>query len=326
MPTGSCAQRRMSILDCFGFPPNRAGRDVATTSIVMSCHAPTHHQDPLSAEERQLGKRVNFSIVYGAGARQLATGLGMTQKQAHAFMDRWAGQASRTASPLGCCCAGDWDGQGFKEACLVCAVSAVQCQGFNAVSLPGGYCAGRTPPDKCTLCLPSVLCCCIHSFKAAHPKLYEYKTLCMRSAVALGHTLSAAGRRRVYSFTTPALRALRGSRYLQALPDMQELQRSANWSDVHVLLQASNAPIQGTSADILKAALLQLHTRLAGPPHFCRLMLTAHDDVVMEVPHGQWPDPVKGLVEAAMQGVLPEHRLMLRADIGAGASWLECKP
>jgi DNA polymerase I-like protein with 3'-5' exonuclease and polymerase domains len=45
-------------------------------------------QDPLTAEERQLGKRVNFSIVYGAGARQLAAGLGMTQKQAQAFMDK----------------------------------------------------------------------------------------------------------------------------------------------------------------------------------------------------------------------------------------------
>lgn len=39
-----------------------------------------------------------------------------------------------------------------------------------------------------------------HRFRAAHPKLYEYKTYCMRSAVARGFTHSAAGRRRLYTF------------------------------------------------------------------------------------------------------------------------------
>jgi hypothetical protein len=42
---------------------------------------------------------------------------------------------------------------------------------------------------------------CCPSFEAAHPKLYEYKTYCMRSAVGRGYTLSAAGRRRVYNFS-----------------------------------------------------------------------------------------------------------------------------
>lgn len=45
-------------------------------------------QEPITAEERQLGKKVNFSIVYGAGARQLAAELGITQKEAKQFMDR----------------------------------------------------------------------------------------------------------------------------------------------------------------------------------------------------------------------------------------------
>lgn len=122
-------------------------------------------QDPLTAEERQLGKRVNFSIVYGAGARQLATGLGMKQKEAQAFMDRWAGQVCHTASPLGCCCAGDWDGHGFKEACLVCAVSAGQCQGFNALSLPEADIVLAEPQLTRVPC-PCRLCCV-----AAHTQL-----------------------------------------------------------------------------------------------------------------------------------------------------------
>lgn len=44
----------------------------------------------------------------------------------------------------------------------------------------------------------------LDNFRAAHPKLYAYKTHCMRSAVARGYTLSAAGRRRVYTFSVSA--------------------------------------------------------------------------------------------------------------------------
>ena len=70
------------------------------------------------------------------------------------------------------------------------------------------------------------------------------------------------------------LSSLRGTQDLAQLPDMKELQKLAGRDDVHVLLQATNAPIQGTSADVLKAALIQLHDKLAGPPHHCRLLLT----------------------------------------------------
>lgn len=45
-------------------------------------------QDALTSEERQLGKRVNFSIVYGAGTRQLAADLGMAPKEAQTFLDK----------------------------------------------------------------------------------------------------------------------------------------------------------------------------------------------------------------------------------------------
>lgn len=72
---------------------------------------------------------------------------------------------------------------------------------------------------------------------------------------------------------SPDLRSLRG-RDLQQLPDMKELQKMAGRGDAHVLLQATNAPIQSSSADAMKAALIQLHDRLAGPPHHCSLLLT----------------------------------------------------
>lgn len=69
--------------------------------------------------------------------------------------------------------------------------------------------------------------------------------------------------------------------------------------------------MQGTSADVLKLALLQLHQRLTVEPYNCRLVLTVHDEVVMEVPDEQWP-AVKGEIVAIMEGVLP---LMLKVDV-----------
>lgn len=70
------------------------------------------------------------------------------------------------------------------------------------------------------------------------------------------------------------LRQLRGAVDLEAMPDMKGLQKLADREDVHTLLQASNAPIQSSSADVLKAALIQLHSMLGPPPYCCRLLLT----------------------------------------------------
>lgn len=62
-----------------------------TTEHFCVCVLTNHLQDPLTAEERQLGKRINFSVMYGAGARQLAGELGTSPKEAQRFMDRWVG-------------------------------------------------------------------------------------------------------------------------------------------------------------------------------------------------------------------------------------------
>lgn len=45
-------------------------------------------QEPLTSEERQAGKKINFAVLYGAGARQLAKDLGKSQKEAKQFLDK----------------------------------------------------------------------------------------------------------------------------------------------------------------------------------------------------------------------------------------------
>jgi hypothetical protein len=69
-------------------------------------------------------------------------------------------------------------------------------------------------------------------------------TSCQRNAVARGYTSSVLGRRRLFNFSSAALRALRGSSDLAALPDMRGLARLSNRDDAEALRQAGNAPIQ----------------------------------------------------------------------------------
>lgn len=88
---------------------------------------------------------------------------------------------------------------------------------------------------------------------------------------------------------------------------------------LHVLcLLPNSAPpcwlAQGTSADVLKLALLELHQKLTVAPYNCRLVLTVHDEVVMEVPLEHWPGVVKQITQI-MEGVLP---LMLKVDVQQG--------
>ncbi|WIA08725.1 hypothetical protein OEZ85_008149 [Tetradesmus obliquus] len=216
------------------------GRDVheATARVLLD----RQPGEPVDKEERQMGKRVNFSIVYGAGSSKIGKDAGLTPKQAQEFLKR---------------------------------------------------------------------------FYNAYPSLFDYMTTCQRSAVARGHTSSVLGRRRLYSFSSPALQALRGSRELAALPDMKGLGRLASREDAEVLRQAGNAPIQGTSADILKVALLQLHSALAVPPWNCRILLTVHDSVVLEVPEAQWPAAAAEIARI-MEGVLQQHQLHLKVDVKQG--------
>lgn len=78
----------------------------------------------------------------------------------------------------------------------------------------------------------------------------------------------------------------------------------------------------------LKPKVLARHlARLCHGPTACVrvcVCVQAHDDVLLEVPAEHWPK-LQRVVERAMEEALPGYGLMLKADVAAGASWLECK-
>jgi DNA polymerase-1 len=83
---------------------------------------------------------------------------------------------------------------------------------------------------------------------------------------------------------------------------------------------AINAPMQGTAADIIKRAMIEVHRGLAGVPH-ARLMMQVHDELVLEVAE-PCIDEVVAQVRDRMANAA-QLRVPLRVDIGVGRNWDE---
>ena len=79
-------------------------------------------------------------------------------------------------------------------------------------------------------------------------------------------------------------------------------------------------PIQGTAADILKRAMIDLHAAL--PPN-ARMILTVHDELVLEAPESN-TEEICSLVRARMEEAV-ELSVPLTVDIGVGRNWKEAK-
>jgi len=83
---------------------------------------------------------------------------------------------------------------------------------------------------------------------------------------------------------------------------------------------AINTPVQGSAADIIKKAMIDLEARLAGSSLGGRMLLQVHDELVLEVPEREL-DETRGIVRDAMEGAV-ELAVPLRVDFGHGPNWL----
>jgi DNA polymerase I len=86
---------------------------------------------------------------------------------------------------------------------------------------------------------------------------------------------------------------------------------------------AQNTPIQGTAADLMKKAMIDVQAALDAAGAKARMLLQVHDELLLEVPTGEI-DAVRDLVVARMEGAV-ELNVPLVADWGVGANWFECK-
>ena len=86
---------------------------------------------------------------------------------------------------------------------------------------------------------------------------------------------------------------------------------------------AQNTPIQGTAADMIKQAMLDVSAALAEVDTGARLLLQVHDELLFEVPRGE-EDNLAELVVSRMEGAM-ELSVPLVAEGGVGESWFETK-
>ncbi len=84
---------------------------------------------------------------------------------------------------------------------------------------------------------------------------------------------------------------------------------------------AINTPVQGTAAEILKLAMIELSKRLKGKKG--KMLLTVHDELVVEVPTKQAKRVAK-IVKETMENVV-KLCVPIEVEVGIGDNWEECK-
>jgi DNA polymerase-1 len=201
-------------------------------------------KDTVSAEERRLGKTINFGVIYGMGVQRFARETGVPQSHAKEFLQR---------------------------------------------------------------------------FRQRYPKVFAFLELQERLALSRGYVETILGRRRTFHFDPGGL-----GRHLGKDPLEIPLDGARRGGlEAQQLRAAANAPIQGSSADIIKLAMVQLHRELSQRNLPARMLLQVHDELVLEAAPEALAEVVD-LTRQTMEGVI-QLRVPLVVETGVGANWMETK-
>ena len=137
------------------------------------------------------------------------------------------------------------------------------------------------------------------SYFAKYHGVREYMTRVVEQAKADGYVTTLFGRRR-------------------DLPELKSSNFNLRSFGERVAL---NMPIQGTAADIIKAAMVRVDARMRAEHLQARLLLQVHDELIVECP-AEEAETVKGILIEEMEHVV-DYRVPLLVDAKIGASWAE---
>ena len=85
---------------------------------------------------------------------------------------------------------------------------------------------------------------------------------------------------------------------------------------------AVNTPIQGSAADLIKIAMVNIHKELKEKGLATKMILQVHDELVFDVPKTEL-ETVKTLIEHCMKTAIPNLRVPIEVGMGVGDNWLE---
>ncbi|MFI5290389.1 MAG: DNA polymerase, partial [Polyangia bacterium] len=104
------------------------------------------------------------------------------------------------------------------------------------------------------------------------------------------------------------------------LPELASKNRNVRMAGERM---ARNTPIQGTAADLLKLAMIKVQKFLDAEAPEVRMLLTVHDELVLEAPEPRAAQMGERLREV-MEGVVP-LKVPLKVDLGIGRTWADAK-
>ncbi len=139
----------------------------------------------------------------------------------------------------------------------------------------------------------------IDTYYKTYPKLRNYMSNLVDDARENGYVSTVLGRRR----------------YLKDINSSNGVVRGAAERN------AVNAPIQGSAADIIKVAMINIHKKLAEGNFKTKMLLQVHDELVFDVPKNELED-IKTLVKTEMESAYTLN-VPLDVEVGVGNDWLE---
>jgi DNA polymerase-1 len=141
----------------------------------------------------------------------------------------------------------------------------------------------------------------IDAYFARYPKIQEYLDRTLVEARATGKVTTLFGR-------------------VRYIPEIHNRSFTVRGNAERM---ATNAPIQGTAADLLKLAMIALEEELQRHPSGAKMLLTVHDEIVVEAPETSAPE-VARIVEETMKNVHP-LAVPLAVEARWGKSWYDAK-
>ena len=139
----------------------------------------------------------------------------------------------------------------------------------------------------------------LDSYLAAFPAVDAYMQGVIEEAREKGYTTTLFGRRR-------------------ALPELKNSNFQIRSAGERM---ARNTPIQGTAADVIKLAMVRVWERIRREGLKSRLILTVHDELIIEAP-AEEADTAARLLQEEMEGCA-NYAVPLTTEVRQGKSWLE---
>ncbi len=140
----------------------------------------------------------------------------------------------------------------------------------------------------------------ITNYFDTYPRIKEYIDSTLEEGRKKGYVETLRGRRRYYPDLSSSNRAVRTAAERAAI----------------------NMPIQGTAADMLKLAMIKIHSEMQAQKLRSLMILQVHDELVFEMMPGE-EDILPNLVKSLMESAMPLGNVPVLVETGVGMNWGE---